>query len=87
MVDGKAQSTPVQVTRVNGGKEFIVDEGLTAGEVIVTEGVGLLREGTPIKAKNNINNALICQYANVPINELRVKELIMNRCDGNGIMW
>ena len=53
VVDGKAQSTPVQVTRVNGGKEFIVDEGLTAGEVIVTEGVGLLREGTPIKAKNN----------------------------------
>ena len=53
VVDGKAQSTPVQVTRVNGGKEFIVDEGLTAGGVIVTEGVGLLRVGTPIKAKNN----------------------------------
>lgn len=51
VVDGKAQSAPVQVTRVNGGKEFIVDEGLTPGEVIVTEGVGLLREGTPIKPK------------------------------------
>lgn len=51
VIDGKAQSAPVQVSRVNGGKEFIVDEGLTAGEVIVTEGVGLLREGTPIKAK------------------------------------
>lgn len=51
VVDGKAQSAPVQVTRVNGGTEFIVDEGLAAGEVIVAEGVGLLREGTPITPK------------------------------------
>ena len=51
VVDGKAQSNPVQVTRVNGGREFIVDEGLVPGDVIVAEGVGLLREGTPVKAK------------------------------------
>lgn len=51
VVDGKAQSAPVQVTNVNGGKEFIVDEGLATGDVIVVEGVGLLREGTPIQAK------------------------------------
>ncbi len=51
VVDGKAQSSQIQVTRVNGGKEFIVDEGLASGDVIVKEGVGLLREGTPIKAK------------------------------------
>ena len=51
VVDGKAQSSQVQVTRVNGGREFIVDEGLAPGDVIVAEGVGLLREGTPIKAK------------------------------------
>lgn len=51
VVDGKAQSAPVQVTNVNGGKEFIVDEGLNTGDVIVVEGVGLLREGTPIQAK------------------------------------
>lgn len=51
VVDGKAQSAPVAVTRVNGGKEFIVDEGLASGEVIVAEGVGLLREGTPITPK------------------------------------
>lgn len=53
VVDGKAQSAPVEVTRVNGGKEYIVNTGLTEGDVIVTEGVGLLREGTPIKAKQN----------------------------------
>ena len=51
VVDGKAQSAPVQVTRVNGGKEYIVDSGLAAGEKIVAEGVGLLREGTPVKEK------------------------------------
>lgn len=51
VVDGKAQSSQVQVTRINGGREFIVDEGLAPGDVIVAEGVGLLREGTPIKAK------------------------------------
>ena len=51
VVDGKAQSSQVQVTRINGGSEFIVDEGLAPGDVIVAEGVGLLREGTPIKAK------------------------------------
>lgn len=53
VVDGKAQSAPVSVTRVNGGQEYIVDEGLQAGDVIVAEGVGLLREGTPIKIKQN----------------------------------
>lgn len=51
VVDGKAQSAPVRVVRVNGGKEYIVEDGLSAGDVIVTEGVGLLREGTPVKMK------------------------------------
>lgn len=52
VVDGKAQSTPVQVTRVNGGQEYIVESGLQPGDVIVAEGVGLLREGTEIKTIN-----------------------------------
>ncbi|RHJ53870.1 efflux RND transporter periplasmic adaptor subunit [Bacteroides sp. AM10-21B] len=51
VVDGKAQSAPVQVTRVNGGQEYIVENGLQAGDVIVVEGVGLLREGAPIAPK------------------------------------
>lgn len=51
VIDGKAQSAPVQVTRVNGGQEYIVENGLQVGDVIVAEGVGLLREGTPIVAK------------------------------------
>jgi len=53
VVDGKASATPVQVTRVNGGKEYIVDSGLSVGDMIVTEGVGLLRDGTPIQPKGS----------------------------------
>lgn len=52
IVDGMAKSTQIQVTRVNGGQEYIVEEGLAAGDVILTEGVGLIREGTPIQAKS-----------------------------------
>lgn len=55
VVDGKAVSTPVQVTRVNGGQEYIVENGLNVGDVIVTKGAGLLREGTPIKPKTADN--------------------------------
>ena len=51
LVDGKATSSPIKVTRVNGGKEYIVEEGLTPGEVIIAEGVGLLREGTPVQPR------------------------------------
>lgn len=51
VVDGKAQSAPVSVTRVNGGEEYIVDSGLNPGDVIVAEGVGLLSEGAPVQVK------------------------------------
>lgn len=53
VVDGVAQSASVSVTRVNGGQEYIVNDGLQEGDIIVAEGVGLLREGTPIKIKQN----------------------------------
>ena len=51
VVDGKASATPVSVSRVSGGQEYIVESGLVPGDVIVVEGVGLMQEGTPIKAK------------------------------------
>lgn len=51
LVDGKASSSLVKVTPVNGGVEFIVEEGLASGDEIVMEGAGLLREGMPIAAK------------------------------------
>ncbi|WP_370526814.1 efflux RND transporter periplasmic adaptor subunit [Bacteroides sp. 51] len=51
VIDGKATATPIQVTRVNGGKEYIVDSGLNVGDAIIVEGVGLLRDGTPVSIK------------------------------------
>ena len=49
--DGKATSSMIDVEKINNGREYIVKSGLTPGDVIVAEGVGLLREGTPIVAK------------------------------------
>ncbi len=57
ITDGKATSLPVSVTRATNGNEFIVKKGLNVGDVIVTEGVGILREGTPIRAKGAATTA------------------------------
>ncbi|MGM9699397.1 MAG: efflux RND transporter periplasmic adaptor subunit [Prevotella sp.] len=43
MVNGKPQSTPVDVFRLNNGTEFVVEKGLKAGDVIISEGAGLVR--------------------------------------------
>lgn len=50
-VDGKATSSMISVEKISNGREYIVTSGLEPGDVIVTEGVGLLREGTPIVPK------------------------------------
>ena len=55
LVDGKAQSAQIEVAKNNDGKTYIVESGLEPGDVIVADGVGLLREGTPIKAKTTQN--------------------------------
>ena len=52
LVDGKASSAMIEVETLSNGQEYIVKSGLTPGEVIVGEGVGLMREGTPIVPKN-----------------------------------
>ena len=41
VVDGKAE--------INDGREYIVLDGLKVGEEIVSEGAGLVREGTQVK--------------------------------------
>ena len=40
------------VDRLNDGNRFIVKEGLSVGDTIVAEGVGLVREGMSITPKN-----------------------------------
>jgi len=51
VVDGKAASTMIEVEKISNGQEYIARKGLVPGDVIVAEGVGLLREGTPIRIK------------------------------------
>ena len=50
VVDSKAQSAPVEVFRLNNGTEYVVEDGLAPGDVIIAEGAGLVREGTIIKS-------------------------------------
>ena len=45
-----AQITPFKISE---GTHYVVESGLDAGDVIIAEGVGLLREGTLVRASNN----------------------------------
>ena len=48
VVNGKAQSAPVTLYRLNNGKEYVVEEGLLPGDVIIAEGAGLVKEGAEV---------------------------------------
>ncbi len=50
VVDGKTVSTPITVFEINDGNEYIVESGLQPGDVIVSEGAGLLRDGVEVTA-------------------------------------
>lgn len=50
VVDGCAKSAPVDVARIDDSKSYMVLSGLEAGEVIIAEGAGLVREGTRVVA-------------------------------------
>ena len=51
VVDGKASATEVIVRPQNNGTEYIVTSGLEVGDIIVAEGAGLIKEGTPIQSR------------------------------------
>lgn len=52
VVDGKAVSVPVTLYRLNNGTEYVVEEGLQAGDVIIAEGAGLVKEGATVNLQN-----------------------------------
>lgn len=52
VIDGMTKSVPVTVLPVSGGKEYIVNSGLTVGDVIIAEGAGLLQDGVPVENEN-----------------------------------
>ncbi len=49
----KVHNTAIDVYPINDGKEYIVTNGLQAGDKIVTEGVGTLKDGMQINIKQN----------------------------------
>ncbi len=51
VVHGRAKSIPIEVTPLSSQKQYIVHKGLSLGDVIVAEGVGLLKDGMPIAVK------------------------------------
>ena len=50
VIHGKAVSTPIKVFEINDGKEYVVEEGLRQGDVIVSEGAGLLKDGMVVSS-------------------------------------
>ncbi|MBO7098681.1 MAG: efflux RND transporter periplasmic adaptor subunit [Bacteroidaceae bacterium] len=50
VVDGKTAQTEIKVAPLDDGTSYIVEEGLSEGDVIIAEGAGLLKEGVEVKA-------------------------------------
>ncbi len=53
--NGVAKASIIGVFEISNGKEYIVESGLIEGDTIVVEGIGLLRDGAPIKIKSVVN--------------------------------
>jgi membrane fusion protein (multidrug efflux system) len=51
VVDGKAKRTFVTAEKINDGKTYIIRQGLQKGDIIVSEGVGILSDGMPVQVK------------------------------------
>ncbi|MGM9739533.1 MAG: efflux RND transporter periplasmic adaptor subunit [Candidatus Cryptobacteroides sp.] len=51
VVDGKAAATRVETRLSDDGRSYLVTSGLNPGDIIVTEGAGLLKEGQEIKVE------------------------------------
>lgn len=49
VVDGIAQSQEIGVYPVNDGSTYVVTSGLSVGDVIISEGAGLVKNGTKVK--------------------------------------
>lgn len=55
VVGGTTVSTPIEVFKINDGKQYIVTGGLSTGDTIVAEGAGLLKAGTKVIAASQQN--------------------------------
>ncbi len=63
VVDGTTVPTPIEVFKINDGKEYIVLSGIAEGDTIVSEGAGLLKAGVKVTAMKQ-NQASTSQNGN-----------------------
>ena len=49
--NGKAEAAYLTVDRLNDGNRFVVKQGLSVGDTIITEGVGQIKEGMIVTPK------------------------------------
>ena len=54
--NGIVKSTIIGVFQISNGKEYIVESGLIEGDTIAVEGIGMLRDNSPIKIKEVVNS-------------------------------
>lgn len=52
VVDGKTVSTEIKVLPQSNGREYVVTGGLSEGDLIISEGAGLIKEGTEVNPKS-----------------------------------
>ena len=53
VIDGKTESFPIEVFRLNNGTEYVVESGLEVGDIIIAEGAGLLHDGIAVDIENS----------------------------------
>lgn len=51
IADGKAKAAFIKVKPISDGKQYVVTEGLSEGDIIISEGVGQVKDGMEIKIK------------------------------------
>ncbi len=51
VVDGKANSAEISVMPDNNGREYIVTGGLSQGDIIISDGAGLVKEGASVNSE------------------------------------
>lgn len=50
VIDGKTKATAIEVFPQNNGREYIVERGLEPGDIIVSEGAALMKDGMEVKS-------------------------------------
>ena len=53
--NGVAKAKIIGIFEISDGKEYVVQSGLMAGDTIIVEGIGILRDGVKVKIKDIAN--------------------------------